>query len=51
VLEIIAVVLAMLWGVAYLGPYQHSLGHFVHLLLLAAAVAGLIRLIQVRRAT
>jgi hypothetical protein len=47
-LETIAVVLIILWALGWLSSY--TLGGFIHLLLVAAIVMVLVRLISGRRA-
>lgn len=48
-LETIVVLLLVLWGFGYFGPYHANLGHFVHVLIVVALVIVVIRLIQGRR--
>jgi len=44
----VAVVLLLLWGLGFLTSY--TLGGFIHILLVLAVVAVLVRIIQGRRA-
>jgi hypothetical protein len=44
----LAVVLLVLWGLGFLT--SHAMGGFIHLLLVAAVVVVLVRIIQGRRA-
>ncbi len=46
-LEIIAVVLLVMWGLGLVSSY--SLGGFIHILLFVAAILLLVRFIQGRR--
>ncbi len=46
-LETIAVVLLLLWGFGLVSSY--TMGGFIHILLVAAVVAVLVRVIQGRR--
>jgi hypothetical protein len=48
-LETIIVLLVILWGFGFWGPYHADLGHFVHILIAIALVVLVIRLIQGRR--
>ena len=48
-LETIIVALLVLWALGFWGPYRVSAGHFVHLLLAAAVVVLVARMIQGHR--
>ena len=46
-LELVAVALLVLWGFGFVSSY--SMGGFIHLLLVAAVIVILVRVIQGRR--
>jgi hypothetical protein len=48
-LETIAILLLVLWGFGFWGPYHANLGNLVHILIVIALVVVVIRLIQGRR--
>jgi len=48
-LETVIILLVLLWGFGYLGPYHAHVGNLVHILLVVAVVVLIIRLIQGRR--